>query len=150
MLKSTVLLLSALLAGSVSAKLNIRLPDKDSVWCTNAIGMVQWNSSATEFGLLCDIQLIDVKTQEVALNLTNSSIPCSVDVYNTSTLPAFDHSKFTVRIGENNNVSVWSYTQNFKILPASKKHTMTSPSHNNQTMIDSANNQTMVNYTQIN
>jgi hypothetical protein len=80
-------------------------------------------------------------TQEVALNLTNSSIPCSVDMFNISILPKFEHKKYMVRTDESNDDSVWFYAQNFKILPAPKNHTMAM----NQTMIDPNNNQTMPN-----
>jgi hypothetical protein len=103
---------------TVSAKLYIILPDRDSTWYTGSTGVVQWNTSATEFGLQCNIQLIDAKTRDIALNITNSSIPCSIDTFNTSTLPKFENKDFLIRIGENSNTSVWSYTQNFKILPA--------------------------------
>lgn len=95
-----------------SAKLYITLPDAESKWRTGYVGVVEWNSSATEFGLLCDIQLIDTSTQEIALNLTNNSIPCSLNTFNTSRLAQFEHETFLVRIG---NSSIWSYTQDFRI-----------------------------------
>ncbi|KAI9251640.1 hypothetical protein EDC94DRAFT_286819 [Helicostylum pulchrum] len=116
MLKSTLLTACALFAG-VSAKLGITIPDADSVWYTGETGVIEWNSTAAEFGVSCDIQLIDVLTEEVALNLTNTSIPCSINTYNTTiAMPEFTHQDFLVRIGVPHNSSTWSYTQDFKIL----------------------------------
>ncbi|KAL7320361.1 hypothetical protein PS15m_000257 [Mucor circinelloides] len=107
--------LCALIA-TASAALEITIPDSYTEWYSGYTGLVQWNSSASEFGLLCNIQLIDVETTEVVYNLTNTSIPCSLDNYTTPILPSFDHKVFTVRIGETNNASLWSYTENFEIL----------------------------------
>ncbi|KAI9480608.1 MAG: hypothetical protein EXX96DRAFT_563488 [Benjaminiella poitrasii] len=108
--------LLAALSG-VYARLEISIPDADSVWISGSPGLVQWNSSATEFGLLCNIQLIDVITTQVALNLTNVSVPCSVNTFTTQPLPTFQNMEYMVRIGETNNASLWSYTQDFRILP---------------------------------
>lgn len=114
--KSTLLTVCALFAVA-SAKLSISIPDADSVWHTGKTGVIEWNSTAAEFGVSCDIQLIDVLTEEVALNLTNASIPCSINTYNTTiAMPEFTHQDFLVRIGVPHNSSTWSYTQDFKIL----------------------------------
>jgi hypothetical protein len=65
--------------------------------------------------------LFDVLTTEVVYNLTNTSIYCSLNNYTTSILSSFANQEFTVRIGESNNVSMWSYTENFEIF-AKKFH----------------------------
>ncbi|GAN08656.1 hypothetical protein MAM1_0216c08171 [Mucor ambiguus] len=114
---STLFTCICALVASASAALEVTIPDSYTEWYSGYTGLVQWNSSASEFGLLCNIQLVDVETTEAVYNLTNASIPCSLDNYTTPILPSFDNQVFTVRIGETNNASLWSYTENFEILP---------------------------------
>jgi hypothetical protein len=113
-MKSAVIALGALVA-SASAAFNISMPDNSSVWHTGSTGNILWNTSATEFGLLCSIQLISVNTELIAWNITNSSVPCSINNYTTGAIPEFDEKKFLIRIGSDNNNQSWVYTQNFKI-----------------------------------
>ncbi|KAI8977160.1 hypothetical protein BDF20DRAFT_913524 [Mycotypha africana] len=107
---------AATLVAGAAAELYITLPDEDTVWVSGQPGQIAWNTSATEFGLSCDIQLIDVATTEAVMNITNHSIPCSINQFTTAPLPVMENEEFMVRIGETNNRTIWSYTQNFKIV----------------------------------
>ncbi|KAG1458581.1 hypothetical protein G6F56_006366 [Rhizopus delemar] len=100
---------------AVYGKLDISLPDADSQWTTGSEETVVWSSSATEFGLLCKIQLIDAKTEQVVYNITNTTAPCSINTLKTDPIPKFEHEIFMIRIFETSNTTVSVYTQDFKI-----------------------------------
>ncbi|KAI9272469.1 hypothetical protein BY458DRAFT_508878, partial [Sporodiniella umbellata] len=113
----SVVLVSAfcLLFHTALGKLDISLPDADSKWTSGSNETVVWTSSATEFGLLCKLELIDVETQDVVYNITNTTTPCSINTIQTQPIPKFKHDKFMIRIFETSNSSVSAYTQDFKI-----------------------------------
>ncbi|KAI8079629.1 uncharacterized protein B0P05DRAFT_541376 [Gilbertella persicaria] len=119
---ATLVLFFCLIANTF-AKLYVTLPDKDSVWVSGSKGLVQWSSSASEFGVDCTIELINVHNENVALVLSaNRSVPCSVNVFTTDTLPFFQGEDYMLRIGKKNDSSSWSYTQDFKIYANPAQH----------------------------
>ncbi|OBZ88213.1 hypothetical protein A0J61_03735 [Choanephora cucurbitarum] len=112
---AAILVLLVCLIANVCAKIEVSLPDKDSVWVSGSPGLVHWTSSESDAGYDCEIEIVNVHNQNVALVVSrNRTIPCSANVYTTDPLPHFKDEDYMLRIGKKNDSS-WSYTQDFKI-----------------------------------
>ncbi|KAI8373097.1 uncharacterized protein BYT42DRAFT_536745 [Radiomyces spectabilis] len=116
-LQTAILALTAV--SMAHAAIVIKTPWEETTWRANQPANLAWVSNATDFGTVCDIQLLtgsDAHAHVIAnLTAADKPIPCSVNQYTTSPLQTYDTGDYFVRIGQAAKDN-WSYSGTFRYI----------------------------------